>query len=62
MKSINQLAVLEKHDVHFTEKLGEPLFAAGVEILQLNVGKRCNLSCRHCHVEAGNNRKEIMSG
>lgn len=62
MKSINQLAVLEKHDVHFTEQLGEPLVAEGVEILQLNIGKRCNLSCRHCHVEAGNDRKELMSG
>lgn len=61
MKSINQLAVLEKHDVHFTEKLREPLVAEGVEILQLNVGTRCNLSCRHCHVEAGNDRNELMS-
>jgi radical SAM/Cys-rich protein len=60
MKSINQLAVLEKHDVRFTEKLPEPLTAAGVEILQINVGKLCNLSCRHCHVEAGGDRKEVM--
>jgi radical SAM/Cys-rich protein len=60
MKSVNQLAVLEKHDIRFTEKLVEPLTAAGVEILQINVGKRCNLSCRHCHVEAGGDRKEVM--
>jgi len=30
------------------------------EILQINVGKLCDLACLHCHVEAGPNRKEIM--
>jgi radical SAM/Cys-rich protein len=30
------------------------------EILQVNVGKLCNLTCVHCHVNAGPNRKEIM--
>ena len=31
------------------------------EILQVNVGKLCNLICVHCHVNAGPKRKEIMS-
>ncbi len=31
------------------------------EILQLNLGYRCNLSCLHCHVNAGPTRKEMMS-
>jgi len=31
------------------------------EVLQVNVGKLCNLTCVHCHVNAGPNRKEIMS-
>ncbi|HCK41712.1 MAG TPA: hypothetical protein DHW22_08780, partial [Planctomycetaceae bacterium] len=30
------------------------------EILQLNVGKLCNLTCSHCHVNAGPARKEII--
>ena len=30
------------------------------EILQVNVGKVCNLTCVHCHVNAGPRRKEIM--
>ncbi len=30
-------------------------------ILQINVGKICNLTCIHCHVNAGPKRKEIMS-
>lgn len=37
-----------------------PLRADGVRILQMNVGRRCNLACRHCHVEAGPDRKETM--
>lgn len=32
------------------------------EILQLNVGKLCNLTCVHCHVNAGPKRKEIVTG
>ena len=31
------------------------------EILQLNVGKLCNLTCVHCHVNAGPKRKEIIT-
>lgn len=31
------------------------------EILQLNTGKLCNLTCVHCHVNAGPKRKEIMT-
>ena len=31
------------------------------EILQINVGKLCNLTCQHCHVNAGPARKEIMA-
>ena len=37
-----------------------PLVADGIEILQVNVGKLCNMTCRHCHVDAGPDRREIM--
>lgn len=33
-----------------------------LEILQVNVGKLCDLACHHCHVEAGPKRTEIMQG
>ena len=36
------------------------LCADGIEILQINVTRQCNLSCRHCHVEAGPDRSERM--
>jgi radical SAM/Cys-rich protein len=39
-----------------------PLHRAAPEILQLNVGKLCNLTCVHCHVNAGPKRKEIITG
>ena len=38
-----------------------PLMATGIETLQVNVGKRCNQACKHCHVEAGPNRTESMT-
>jgi radical SAM/Cys-rich protein len=38
-----------------------PLHASGVSVLQINVGKRCNQACRHCHVDAGPDRREVMA-
>ena len=38
-----------------------PITATDVEIFQVNVGKKCNLSCRHCHVGAGPARNEMMT-
>lgn len=38
-----------------------PLTATGISVFQINVGKLCNQTCRHCHVEAGPDRKERMT-
>jgi radical SAM/Cys-rich protein len=38
-----------------------PLEAHAVEVLQVNVGKLCNQTCAHCHVDAGPDRREVMS-
>ncbi|MBI1349222.1 radical SAM/Cys-rich domain protein [bacterium] len=38
-----------------------PLTAGPLEILQINVGKVCNQTCHHCHVDAGPDRREQMS-
>lgn len=63
----NQLEILE-HEAHipsFNEKLAEaglqPLRARKLEIFQINIGKMCNQTCGHCHVDAGPDRKEIMT-
>ncbi len=48
----------------FAEKLAEhslPLRHTRTEVLQINVGKLCNLTCVHCHVNAGPKRKEVMT-
>jgi radical SAM/Cys-rich protein len=48
----------------FEDALGSaglhPLRATGIDVLQINVGKRCNQTCRHCHVDAGPERQEVM--
>jgi radical SAM/Cys-rich protein len=38
-----------------------PLRATGIRVLQLNLGRVCNQTCRHCHVDAGPDRRETMS-
>jgi radical SAM/Cys-rich protein len=38
-----------------------PLRASGIDILQMNITRQCNLTCKHCHVQAGPQRKEAMS-
>ena len=47
----------------FETKIGDPTLAYTAEhlnVLQINVGRLCNLACKHCHVQAGPNRTEIM--
>lgn len=38
-----------------------PLRPTGIDILQVNLGYMCNQTCKHCHVDAGPDRKEIMT-
>ncbi len=66
-----QLAILDHGQtgdyslVPFQQKLEEsglyPLKPSGVQVFQVNVGKMCNQVCKHCHVDAGPDRKEIMT-
>ena len=50
---------------YFKDKINEighfPLRPKKLEILQINVGYMCNQVCEHCHVDAGPDRKEIMT-
>ena len=69
--SHHQLEVIEHGaDGHFSpvpfqEKLEGiglyPLLPTSISIFQINVGKMCNQVCKHCHVDAGPDRKEIMT-
>lgn len=47
------VATLQRHNL--------ALRRASPRVLQINVGKLCNLTCTHCHVNAGPGRKEIMT-
>lgn len=55
----------EANLIPFTQKLNEsnlyPLRPKNLEIFQINIGKMCNQTCKHCHVDAGPDRKEIMT-
>jgi len=67
--SLYQLALLEPDlddsKSSFKAKLDEfglfSLKPSALEIFQINLGKMCNQTCRHCHVDAGPDRQEIMS-
>jgi radical SAM/Cys-rich protein len=61
-----QIELLEKEGITpFYEKLETfgmyPLRPSGIQIFQINIGKMCNQTCVHCHVDAGPDRKEIMT-
>ncbi|WP_455378099.1 arsenosugar biosynthesis radical SAM (seleno)protein ArsS [Petrachloros mirabilis] len=62
-----QLRILGQSSTHlpFETRLDQagllPLCATGITVFQLNVGKLCNQTCRHCHVDAGPDRTESMS-
>lgn len=49
---------------HFADRLeagGLLLRRTKTQTLQINVGKLCNITCMHCHVNAGPKRTEIMT-
>jgi radical SAM/Cys-rich protein len=66
-----QLDILNASDRHISDfssfeatlkNAGHPqLSPAKLEILQVNLGKLCNQSCGHCHVDAGPDRTEVMT-
>ena len=69
--TIYQLDVLNAHEAQASTlpPFSTTLHNAGysdlapqkLEILQINVGKLCNQSCAHCHVDAGPDRTEVMT-
>ena len=61
----HELLAMDNPQDSFAERLRNsnafPLKADGIGILQLNITRKCNLSCRHCHVEAGPGQSLHMS-
>ncbi|BDS11988.1 arsenosugar biosynthesis radical SAM (seleno)protein ArsS [Aureispira anguillae] len=63
-----QIAILEETTpqvTKFEHKLQDinlmPFKPTKLEIFQINVGYMCNMTCEHCHVDAGPTRTEIMT-
>ena len=65
LEVLNQATQQGLHLPAFSRKLQEaglfPLKPTHLEIFQVNIGKMCNQVCKHCHVDAGPDRKEIMT-
>jgi radical SAM/Cys-rich protein len=61
LKIINQPNQFPRFADKFEETLGSPLTTSQIEIFQINLGKMCNMVCKHCHVDAGPDRTEIMT-
>ena len=64
-EQIKQLSELSRGDLAlppFASRLEKGELGMGeMSTLQVNVGKMCNQTCKHCHVDAGPTRKEIMT-
>lgn len=45
----------------FSKKINAPLVKNKITVLQVNLGRKCNLACTHCHVEASPKRTEELS-
>lgn len=64
-EQIQRLEGLSRTDseiVPFASRIGPGgLTPVSLATLQINVGKLCNQTCRHCHVDAGPTRKEVMT-
>lgn len=62
---LNDDVKLGQHLPTFGEKIAPiglfPLRPTQIDVFQVNVGKMCNQVCKHCHVDAGPDRKEIMT-
>jgi radical SAM/Cys-rich protein len=67
MKANDQLEILSKKVEAFSDlncnhkENGRKLPASALKTLQINIGKKCNQSCRHCHVGASPSRTEAMT-
>ena len=57
---INTLMKNSRFQTKVLSEHKEPLKASDVSTLQVNIGYRCNLACKHCHIEAGPSRTEAM--
>jgi radical SAM/Cys-rich protein len=58
---MTQAKITQEKLIPFIAKINRPLSKEKITILQINLGRICNLACTHCHVEASPKRTETMS-
>ncbi|MCZ6596840.1 MAG: arsenosugar biosynthesis radical SAM protein ArsS [Planctomycetota bacterium] len=65
METLRRIPIDDLHDGDFDRHLAgaglHPLTATGIDVFQINVGRQCNQTCQHCHVDAGPDRTESMT-
>jgi radical SAM/Cys-rich protein len=61
LETLHQLKLPREFDAALEESGLHPLRPTRLEVFQMNLGKMCNQTCRHCHVDAGPDRREVMS-
>jgi radical SAM/Cys-rich protein len=65
-EQLRQLAdvVIDGQRLDFEQSIADAgvagLYPSALEIFQINLGKLCNMTCRHCHVDAGPDRTDAM--
>ena len=61
LRRLRTLPIIKSFDAAIGEtSFGPRLHATGIEVFQINVGRKCNQACHHCHVDAGPDRTEMM--
>ena len=56
---VNQVILLNSLNLpngNFDRAISKPITPANLDIFQINLGKLCNMTCKHCHVDAGPDR------
>ena len=61
MRVLRRLPLVRTFDEALRSAGHYPLRPAPLQVLQINVGRLCNQTCRHCHVDAGPDRREQMT-
>ncbi|MBK6362249.1 MAG: arsenosugar biosynthesis radical SAM protein ArsS [Saprospiraceae bacterium] len=62
LKVLNGQEKVHDHFEPFSLKAGHPILPQKTTVFQINIGKLCNQTCAHCHVDAGPDKKvENMS-
>ena len=58
---LEQVSLPRSFDAALESSSLNPLRPIDIDTLQINVGKKCNQTCHHCHVDAAPDRNEMMS-